>query len=40
MTACESKHAKEAKLQVKYHVFNTITKLRIAGTQKVLETQH
>ena len=36
MTARESKHAKEAKLQVKYHLFNTIEKLRIAGTETEL----
>ena len=36
ITAAESKKAKTAILQVKYHMFNTIEKLRIAGTETEL----
>ena len=36
ITAAESSKAKTALLQVKYHMFNTIETLRIAGTEKVM----
>ena len=39
ITAAASRGAKTAKLQVKYHLFNTIEKLRIAGTETELRLQ-
>ena len=39
ITAADSKQAKVAKLQVKYHLFNTIDKLRIAGAEAELRVR-